>query len=91
MSNVFYRDLVYGVSEYLAKRNVKIGFTQAEVITHEVIASFEKKNIFRKVNSQGWVVLYPEFTTPKTVVAPAPVPAPAAAAQAPAVAAPAQK
>ena len=75
MSNVFFRDLVYGVTEYLGKRNVKIGFTQAEAITHEVIANFEKRNMFRRVNPQGWVVMYPEFTTPKTVQAPAAAPA----------------
>ncbi len=67
MSNVFYRDLMYGVTQYLAKRNVVVGFTAAEAITHEVIANFEKRNMFRRVNTQGWVVTYPEFTTPKTV------------------------
>jgi hypothetical protein len=70
MSNVFFRDLTYGVSDYLAKRNVVVGITQAEAITHEVIANFEKKNMLRKVNAQGWVVNYPEFTTPKIVQIP---------------------
>jgi hypothetical protein len=65
MSNVFYRDLMYGVRDYLAKRNSKVGFTQAEAITHEVIANFEKRNLLRRVNAQGWVLMYPEFTTPK--------------------------
>lgn len=67
MSNVFFRDLMYGVTFYLAKRNVKVGFSQAEAITHEVIANFEKRNMLRRVNAQGWVVTYPEFTTPKVV------------------------
>jgi hypothetical protein len=70
MSNVFYRDLTYGVTEYLAKRNVNVGITKAEAITHEVITNFEKRNILRRVNAQGWVVIYPEFTTPKVVQAP---------------------
>ena len=72
MSNVFFRDLVYGVSEYLAKRNVKVGFTESESIAHEVITNFEKRGMLRRVNSQGWVVTYPEFTTPKTVQATTP-------------------
>jgi hypothetical protein len=72
MSNVFFRDLVYGVSEYLAKRNVKVGFTEAETIAHEVITNFEKRGMLRRVNAQGWVVTYPEFTTPKIVQATTP-------------------
>ncbi len=71
MSNVFFRDLTYGVTEYLAKRNVTVGFTQAEAITHEVISNFEKRNMLRRVNAQGWEVTYPEFTTPKIALVPA--------------------
>lgn len=70
MSNIFFRDIAYGVMEYLAKRNVNIGLTLADEITHTVIANFEKKNFLRRVNAQGWVVTYPEFTTPKVVQTP---------------------
>jgi hypothetical protein len=72
MSNIFYRDLMYAVIDYLAKRNVTVSFTQAETIAQEVIANFEKRTMFRKVNSQGWVLNYPEFTTPKAQQPPAP-------------------
>lgn len=67
MSNVFYRDLMYGVIDYLDKRNISLTFSQAEAVTLEVIGNFEKKNLLRKVNPQGWVLNYPEFTTPKSV------------------------
>jgi hypothetical protein len=65
-SNVFYRDFMYGVIDYLDKRNISLTFSQAEAITQEVIGNFEKRNMLRKVNPQGWVLNYPEFTTPKT-------------------------
>ncbi|MGE5313395.1 MAG: hypothetical protein ACM3Q4_01735 [Acidobacteriota bacterium] len=81
-SNIFYRDLMYGVIDYLEKRNIKVSFSQAEAIAQEVIANFEKRNMFRKVNPQGWVLNYPEFTTPKAAppapAAPKPSPAPPA-------------
>lgn len=70
MSNIFYRDMMYGVIDYLEKRDVKVSFSLAETITQEVIANFEKRNMLRKVNAQGWVLNYPEFTTPKAVQPP---------------------
>jgi hypothetical protein len=30
-----------------------------------VAQHFERQNIFKKVNQQGWVLLYPEFITKK--------------------------
>ena len=39
MSNVFYRDFMYGVIDYLEKRNIDVSFSKAEAITQEVIAS----------------------------------------------------
>ncbi|HLP17548.1 MAG TPA: hypothetical protein VK470_14890 [Bacteroidota bacterium] len=72
MSNVFYRDLMYGVIDYLEKRDVKVSFSEAEAIAQEIIGNFEKRNLLRKVNPQGWVLNYPEFTTPKAQQPPAP-------------------
>ncbi len=65
MSNIFFRDIHYGVMEYLNNKKIHVAYTEAEGIAREVAQSFEKQNILRKVNSQGWVLHYPEFTAKK--------------------------
>jgi hypothetical protein len=65
LSNFFFRDLQYGLMEYLPKKRVAVNYAIAEMVAKEVAASFEKQNIFRRVNQQGWVVYYPEFAAKK--------------------------
>jgi hypothetical protein len=42
-----------------------VTYQQAEAVAKEVAVQFEKQNVFRRVNRQGWVVLYPEFSAGK--------------------------
>jgi len=65
LSNIFFRDIHYGVLEFLAKKNVKVSYAEAEQIAREISVHLEKQNILRKVNQQGWVLLYPEFVAKK--------------------------
>ncbi|MBW7887358.1 MAG: hypothetical protein H3C35_03230 [Bacteroidetes bacterium] len=65
MSNVFFRDLHYGVMGFLKMKKAKIGYTEAEQVTREVAVEFEKKNILRKMDYQTWLLNYPEFTANK--------------------------
>ncbi len=65
LSNFFFRDLHYGVISFFEHRNLKIGYGDAEHVAREVAQHFEKQNIFKKVNQQGWVLQYPEFTAKK--------------------------
>jgi len=60
-SNVFFRDLQYGVMGYLHERGIKVRLTKAEEIAREVIKEFERRGILRQVNQQGWLLAYPEF------------------------------
>ena len=65
MSNFFFRDLHYGIIDFYARRKQKISYGEAENVARSVAQHFEKQNIFKKVNQQGWVLLYPEFITKK--------------------------
>jgi hypothetical protein len=65
LSNIFFRDIHYGVMEFLEKKNIKASYAEAEQIAREISTHLEKQNILRKVNQQGWVLLYPEFTAKK--------------------------
>ena len=65
LSNFFFRDLHYGIIGFYAQRKEKISYGEAEQVARVVAQHFEKQNIFKKVNQQGWVLQYPEFITKK--------------------------
>lgn len=65
LSNFFFRDLHYGIISFFEQKHLKIGYGDAEQVAREVAQHFEKQNIFKKVNQQGWVLQYPEFTAKK--------------------------
>ncbi|HTR82340.1 MAG TPA: hypothetical protein VMM58_11980 [Bacteroidota bacterium] len=64
-SNLFFRDLHYGIISFFEHKGMKIGYGEAESIAREIAQHFEKQNILKKVNQQGWVLQYPEFTAKK--------------------------
>jgi hypothetical protein len=89
-SNIFLRDLQFGVQRYLAKQGVKVTNREAEHLAGDLAARLEKEHILQKLNRQTWVVDRPEYRKEPvkpaaTAAKPAPAkPAPAApAAQAP--------
>jgi glycogen debranching enzyme len=67
LSNVFFRDLHFAVMEFLKKKNVKVGQTESEMVAREVALHFEKKNIFKKLNMQTWMLNYTDYAIKKAV------------------------
>ena len=65
LSNIFFRDLHYAAFEFLKKKNVKIGYTEAEKVAREIAQHFEKSNLLKKLNVQTWVLNYPEYAAKK--------------------------
>ena len=80
LSNVFFRDLHFGIREYLEKNGLKVGYGDAENVTREFIKDLEGQGILAPVDQQTWTVHYPEFRTPQAKPAeplkPAPKPPP---------------
>ena len=76
LSNVFFRDLHYGVREYLEKKGVKLGYSAGEGVARDFIKELEAERILVPVDSQTWTLHYPDFRKPQ---AKAPEPAKPAA------------
>ena len=64
-SNIFFRDLHYGVMNYLVAHKKRIRYAEAEQVSREVAAEFEKTGILRKIDKQTWLLIYPEFQLPR--------------------------
>ena len=65
MSNFFFRDFHYGVMSYLEEHGMKLKYQEAEQVAREVAAKLESNGIFKKIDNQSWLLLYPEFTLPR--------------------------
>lgn len=62
-SNIFFRDLQYGIMEYMEKdKNEKVKYSEAEKMAQALAEFFESKEIFKKLDHQTWVLNYPKFT-----------------------------
>ncbi len=72
LSNLFFRDLHFGVMAYLDTNNVKLGYLESESLARSVASAFEQAKIFKKIDANTWVLNYPEFKlTPAKPAAPA--------------------
>jgi hypothetical protein len=66
LSNIFYRDMHFGVLAYLAGHGKRISYGAGEKITNEVVNSFENSGVLKRINHKTWVLNYPEFILPRT-------------------------
>jgi hypothetical protein len=72
LSNIFFRDMHYGVREYLQQKGMKVGYGAAEVVAREFVKELEGQNILVPVDRQTWTLHYPEFQKPPAKPAPKP-------------------
>lgn len=64
LSNVFFRDLHYGVSSYLSWKRSAPRYTEAEELTRRLVAEWVAEGLLREVGNQAFVLNYPEFKKP---------------------------
>lgn len=65
-SNVFLRDVQYAIQSYFEDREgVTLGGDAVEAMAKEVARGLEAKGIFKRVNPQGYLLIYPEMLTGK--------------------------
>jgi hypothetical protein len=87
LSNVFLRDIHYGIMGYFREHKMTVRYPEAEKIARAFIEKLEREKILRQLDHQTWMVQYTDFRTPQVkAVAPAAeakVPVPMAVAQAP--------
>jgi hypothetical protein len=88
LSNVFFRDIQFGLQAMLEERQMKVRYAAAEELAREFIARLEQQQILRPVDPQTWVLVYERFRKPMIKPAAPEKPVPAARpASAPATAA----
>ncbi len=64
-SNVFFRDIQFGLKHYLENREIKLTYTESEILANEFIKYLESKGILKKISSQIYLLNYPEFVPQK--------------------------
>lgn len=86
LSNIFFRDIQYGIQTMLDRKNMSVGYADAEKIARAFVAQLEKKKILSPIDKQSWVVNHPEFKKPAVKPTAPAKPAAKPAASAPAAA-----
>jgi hypothetical protein len=83
-SNIFFRDIQYGIQAMLREEGIRIGYAEAERLAREFAGRMEQERIFDPIDRQSWALRYPDFKTPTVEKPAAAQGAPASGKQAPA-------
>ncbi len=60
-SNVFFRDLHYGVMSFLQVQGMPHRYSSTEDLTKHVIAAYEGMKLFVRIDERTWMLNYPLF------------------------------
>lgn len=60
-SNVFFRDLHYGVMGYLASKKLSSRYSESEEVTRKVAQTFVEGGLLIPLDRQTWMLNYPAF------------------------------
>jgi hypothetical protein len=64
LSNLFFRDIHYGIKSYLETRRVKVAYGEAERLAVLLIRELEKSSVLKPIKNGSWMLNYPEFRKP---------------------------
>ncbi|MGE5352058.1 MAG: hypothetical protein ACM3P0_08240 [Acidobacteriota bacterium] len=64
-SNVFLRDLQYGVKNFFERKSVKLSYKDVEETASQLIQMLEKDGILLKLNENAWKLNYAPKEEPK--------------------------
>ncbi|MBI2618493.1 MAG: hypothetical protein HYW57_00245 [Ignavibacteriales bacterium] len=64
LSNVFFRDLHYGVMAYLDLKQIRYRYSEAEDLTRRLVESWQTQEILRKIDARAYMLNYPDFKKP---------------------------
>lgn len=75
-SNLFFRDLQYGIRHFLESKDIKVSYTESEMLANEFSKILESENILHRIGlplndslsasgNSTWRLNYPEFTASK--------------------------
>ena len=63
-SNVFFRDMHYGVMAFLQMNGLPNRYSASEQLTKQVIAVFEQERILIRIDDRSWMLNYLPFKKP---------------------------
>ena len=55
-SNIFLRDIQYGIKSFFEKRDIKLNYKQVDFIADSIIQLYEEKNILQRLTKNTWKV-----------------------------------
>ena len=64
-SNLFYRDLLAGVVQYLHQKGTVVDSRTAGATTIALAGLLETRGIFKRIDHQTWLLNFPEFALPR--------------------------
>lgn len=67
-SNVFFRDIQFGIKHYFESKEIKLRYTESEILADEFIKYLESKGILKSITNQIYLLNYPEFSPSKKSV-----------------------
>lgn len=76
LSNVFLRDVQFGIQAMLAEGGRRVGYREAERLARGLVGRLEREGVLRPIDRQTWVLHYEPFR--KAPVKPAATEKPAA-------------
>ncbi len=84
LSNIFFRDLHYGVMAFLEMHGFSHAYTPSEDLTRRVISTYEKEGLLLPIDPRTWMLNYQPFRkAPAKQAAAAATPKPVADAKSP--------
>ncbi len=85
LSNIFFRDVHYGVMAFLEMNGLPRAYIPAEELAREVIAAYEQEGLLTRIDERSWMLNYPPFRKPPTKPPAAPAKVPPTAQKSPQV------
>lgn len=79
LSNVFFRDVQYGIQKFFERRGESVAYPLAERIAREYVEKLEREKTLTRIDRQTWVLNYPEYKKVAAKTAAPAKPAPGAA------------
>ncbi|HTY39385.1 MAG TPA: hypothetical protein VMH23_19870 [Bacteroidota bacterium] len=75
LSNIFFRDMHYGIQAFALAKGRRLSFGAAEELAGILIRKLEEGGILRPIKPGSWMLNYPEFKKESTKPVPASTPA----------------
>ncbi len=71
-SNIFLRDIQYGIRTYFERKDIAISYPEAEELAFNFTAGMESENTLKRLDSKTWLVNFkfsePELQAEETAV-----------------------